>query len=302
MPGQTPLSSEKLVTWDLCERRFLWTGKYRTRVALTRALYIALDAGLRTDKSPETAAENAFLEIAASPGLDIVGFDVYSIAMHHAKLVGVLAAALRSAWSAPWSGLDNSFANDLQWNSACYVTGDKVARRIALVDNWGDSRRAQEVSGWRTLGEVVALNVPILVTAVTIGQSREKRRHSAWTKCYRHPRNRTFRFQRKTSEEDFSKTWAPVWREDSGIKTDDWLTQMRADGAIADLVHTVEVPVPKGREAYLGEMERIAEEIGGLPETPAMRISGCHGFSPCPFLGVCPGDSPEKHGFRLRGG
>lgn len=290
------LSSEKLVTYETCPRRFLWTGRYRTRVTLSRALYLALDAGLRTEKDPERTAENELLAIAASPGLDIVGGDVYAVAMHHAKLASVIAVALRSAWNNPWRPV----SHEEHWASACYETASGDIRRIALVDNWSDSRRQGEIHGWRTLGEVCALNRPILVTAVTIGNSRDKRRHSAWTRCYRHPRNKTFRFQRKTSEEDFSKTWAPVWREDSGIKTDEWLTQMRADGAIADLVHTVEVPVPKGREAYLGEMKRLAGEMEGLPEVPPMRLSGCYGFSPCPFLGVCPEANPEKRGFARR--
>lgn len=290
------LSSEKLVTYDTCERRLVWTGKYRTRVPLTRALYMALDAGLRTEKSPEATAENELLSIASNPGLDVVGGDVYAVAMHHAKLAGIIAAALRSAWPNPWNVVDST---DL-WSSACYVTGDNAARRIALVDSWGDSRREGEIHGWRTKGEVCALNRPILVTAVTIGNAREKRRHSAWTRCYRHPRNRTFRFQRKTSDEDFSKTWASVWREDSGIPTADWLKQMRDDGSISDLVHTVEVPVPKGREAYMDEMKRISGELQVISDVPPMRLSGCYGFSPCPFVGICPSTNPEKFGFALR--
>lgn len=298
MPG--PLTSEKLVTYETCPRRFLWTGRYRTRVTLSRALYIALDAGLRTEKDPERAAENELLAIAASPGLDIVGGDVYAIAMHHAKLAAVLAQALRSAWKSPWVPVDVKEGAGAEWSSACYVTSDGHVRRVALVDSWSDNRRQQEINGWRTVGEVCALGRTVLLTAVTIGNSRDKRRHSAWTRCYRHPRNKTFRFQRKTSEEDFSKTWSPVWREDSGIKTDEWLTQMRADGAIADLVHTVEIPVPKGREAYLEEMKRLAGEMEGLPEVPPMRLSGCYGFSPCPFLGVCPEANPEKRGFARR--
>ena len=302
MNSSMSLSSDKLVTWDLCQRRFLWTGRYRTRVPLTRALYVALDAGLRAEKDPERTAENELLSIASSPGLDIVGHDVYAVAMHHAKLAGLIAAALRSAWTAPWSPVDAPLAveHDAEWNSACYATGDGATRRMALVDSWSDSRRQQEVHGWRTLGEVCALNRTILVTAVTIGQSRDKHRHSAWTKCYRHPRNKTFRFQRKTSEEDFSKTWSPVWREDSGITTEAWLKQMRDDGSITDLVHTVEVPVPRGREAYLEEMKRIIGEMERLPEVPPMRLSGCHGFSPCPFLGVCPANDPGKSGFARR--
>lgn len=294
------ISAEKIATYELCPRRFRWTGKYRVRVSLVRSLYMALDAGLRTEKDPERAAENELLALAASPGLDVYGGDVYAIAMHHAKLAGVLAAALRSAWSAPWTPVEQvSLPAGHQWQSAAYKTGDGALRRIVLVDRWSDDRKQQEVSGWRTIGEVCALDQPLLVTAITIGSSQDKRRHGAWTRCWRHPRNRTFRFQRKTSTEDFGATWTSVWREDSGIKTADWLTQMRADGCMTDLVHTVQVPVPKGREAYLDEIKRIFGEMGNLPEVPPMRLAGCHGFAPCPFLGVCPDTRPEKHGFAV---
>lgn len=293
------LSAEKIVTYELCPRRYLWTGTYPSRISLTRALYIALDAGLRTEKDPERAAENELLALAASPGLDIVGGDVYAVAMHHAKLAGVLAAALRSAWTHPWAPVEQvSISGGHEWSSACYRTADGAIRRIALVDRWSDDRKQQEIGGWRTLGEVCALDKTLLVTAVSIGAAKDKRRHSAWTRCWRHPRNRTFRFQRKTSTEDFSKTWAAVWREDAGVSTADWLTQMRADGCMTDLVHTVEVPVPKGREAYLAEIKRLAGEVASIPELPSMRLAGCHGFSPCPFLGVCPETKPESFGFR----
>jgi len=295
------LSSEKLVTFETCPRRFAWTGAYSTRISLIRALYMALDAGLRTEKDPERSAENEFLSIAASPGLDVVGHDVYAVAMHYAKLSGILAAALRSAWSDPWTTIEPvSLPDGHTWQSACYSTGDGSLRRLALVDRWSDDRKMQECSGWRTVGEVSALDIPILLTAVTIGISKEKRRHSAWTRCWRHPRNRTFRFQRKTSTEDFGSTWASVWREDAGIATADWLTQMRSDNCITDLVHTVQVPVVKGRKSYLAEMARLAGEMASLPEVPAMRLAGCYGFSPCPFLNICPGNNPEKFGFRGR--
>jgi hypothetical protein len=49
----------------------------------------------------------------------------------------------------------------------------------------------------------------------------------------------------------------------------------------------------------MAEMERVAAEMASLPEVPPMRLAGCHGFSPCPFLGVCPGTKPELFGFRV---
>src|ERR1035441_1103226 len=101
------LSAERMTTHELCERRRAWTEKYaHLRVSLLRALYMALDAGLTTDADPEKAAENQFLALARSPGLDIVGQDVYSVAVSHAKLAGILAVALRSAWNDPWKPVD----------------------------------------------------------------------------------------------------------------------------------------------------------------------------------------------------
>lgn len=295
------LTSEKLVAYELCPRRYLWTETYHTRVSLIRALYLSLDAGLRAEGDAEKAAESQFLALAASPGLDIVGHDVYAVAMHYAKLAGILSAALRSAWREPWTPVDLvSLPDGGEWRSGAYRTGDGEIRRLALVDRWSDDRKQQEVSGWRTIGEVCALDRPLLLTAITIGASQDKRRHSDWTRCYQHPRNRTFRMRRKTSDEDFSQTWKRVWREDSGISTTSWLTQMREDGSINDLVHTVQVPVPKGREAYLAEMARIAGEMEALSDAPPMRLAGCYGFSPCPFLGVCPEIQPEKRNFQVR--
>jgi hypothetical protein len=169
------------------------------------------------------------------------------------------------------------------------------------VDRWSDDRKQQETFGWRTVGEASVLNQPVLLTAVTIGASQTGRRHSPWSRCYRHPRNNTFRMQRKTSEEDFSQSWRREWREDSGISTEKWLKQMRDDGCMTDLVHTVQVPPPARRKDYLVQIERLAGEMGRPDESP--RFAGCFGFNPCPFIAVCHGTKapdPGNYGFRLR--
>jgi hypothetical protein len=296
--GESIVSAEKIMAWESCPRRFAWQVRYAAlRISPIRALYIALDVGLRTEKDPEKAAENRFLALAASPGLDITGHDVYQVAMHYSKLAGILAMALRSAWSEPWEAIEVS-----GWVSGCYRTGDGMVRRLALVDRWSDDRKQQEVYSWRTIAESVMLDQPILLTAISIGSSHDKRRHSPWTRCYRHPRNKTFRMQRKTSEEDFSQTWGKTWREDSGIPTADWLTQMRKDGCMEDLVHTVHFPVPKQKGEYLAQIGRYVDEMANIPDHPPMRLSGCYGFSPCPFTMVCHGAKPpvpESYGFSL---
>jgi hypothetical protein len=299
------LSAEKLSAYELCPRRYVWQGNYAAlRISPLKALYIALDAGLTTDKDPEKTAENQLLALAANPGLDVTGGDVYAICYHFAKLAGILSVALRSASDEPWKRVDLiTLPDGSAWQSACYDDGTAYPRRISLVDSWSDDRKQVEMFGWRTLGESVFLNRPIMLTAISIGSTHDKRRHSAWTRCYRHPRNRTFRLQRKTSDEDFSKTWAKEWREDTTIATAEWLTQMKRDGCMESLVHTELVPVPKRRVDYLDELYRLAGEMDLLEATPAMRLSGCFGFSPCPFISVCHGakePKPELYGFRLR--
>ena len=292
------ISAEQLIAIELCPRRHTWSNRYAAlRISPVRALYIALDAGLRAEKDPERSAENEFLGLAANPGLDITGGNVYAICLHHAKLAGLLAVALRSISSGPWK----PFPGTDSWQSACYDIGDGKARRIALVDRWSDDRKQQEIYGWRTIGEACALNQTILLTAVVIGAAQDKHRHSPWTRCYRHPRNRTFRMKRKSSEEDFSHTWQRVWREDSGISTEDWLRKMKDDGCMTDLVHTVQVPVPVRRDDYLKEMKRLTAEMEYGDESP--RFAGCFGWNTCPFVSVCHGNKealPENYGFRPR--
>ena len=296
------ISAEQLNTYETCPRRYKWTDRYELlRISPVKALYVALDAGLRTESDPEQTAESTFLGLAGKPGLDVAGGNVYAMAMHYAKLAGILTVALRSAYTAPWRPVDPVILPDgSEWRSGLYNAGAAHPLRLALVDRWTDDRKLVEIGSWRTLGETCALNVTILVTAITIGPSQGQRRHSPWTRCYRHPRNRTFRLQRKGSEEDFGKAWARVWREDSSIPTALWLDKMREDGCMEDLVHTVQVPPPRLRNAYLAEMMRMSKEISELPDVPQMRLSGCYGFSQCPFVGVCPSTRPELFGFRYR--
>jgi hypothetical protein len=292
------ISAEQIVSFEVCPRRYFWNMKYENlRIGLVRALYLALNVGLLAEK-PEQAAENKYLKLAANPGLDIEGPTVYACAMHYAKLAGIVAAALRSTTSSPWTLIP---ATD-KWESACYDMGDGKPRRIVLVDRWSDTRKQEEIYSWRTMGEACALNQTVYITAVIIGASQDKHRHSAWTRCFRHPTNFTLRFQRKDREK-FSAEWMTQWREDAGVPTDDWLAQMHKDGCMTDLVHTTMVPVPIRKDSYLEEMERLSEEIVRKRETPPMRLAGCFGFNPCPFISVCHGAQPAqpfRYGFQAR--
>ena len=298
------LTAERIATHEACPRRRAWTEKYAIlRVSMMGALYRALDAGLRTDKDPERAAENEFLALASSPGLDMEGANVYGVAMHHAKLAGIVATALRSG-GAPWTPWPDVEMDGFTWKSGCYDAGDGQPRRVALVDRWSDDRRLSELIGWRTVGELVTIQKPLMFTSVEIGSSRDKKRVSPWTRCYQHPRNYTFRFRRIGSDEDFGATWTTLWRENTDIKTAEWLDRMTKDGCM-DSVSTGRVPLPPRPERYLDEMKRLAVEMEGGTDVPPMRLSGCHDrvSGPCVFSPVCHGtkkSDPLSFGFRSR--
>lgn len=292
------ISAEKLATHETCPRRMTWGSMYSTRISLVGALYRALDAGLRAEKDPEKAAENEYLALAGRPGLDVCGHDVFAVAMHYAKLAGILAVALRSG-AEQWKPVEDvAIDNGHIWHSSCYETEGKM-RRIVLVDRWSDDRKQQERLGWRTLGETCMLDRPLTLTSITIGSSSDKRRVSPWTRCYRHPRNGMMRFKRVSTDEDFGATWNKEWRENVNLTTKEWLDRMAKDGCMADLVNTVECPVPKRRTDYLAEMYRRTEDIA-RGDTP-VRLGGCFDWAPCAFLPVCHGEKspakPEDYGF-----
>ena len=297
------LNAERLATEELCPRRRFWTEKYaQLRVSPLRALYMALDAGLRTAHDPEKAAESELLSLARSPGLDIVGGDVYAIAMHYTKLAGILALALRSLSDAPWRPVDPiPLSRGGTWHSALYDTGDEHPRRVVLVDRWTDDRAMEERMGWRTLGEVCALNRPVVLCGIVIGASHQGRRHSHWTLCRLAPHTNVVRFIRKMGSDGFSPSWRKVQREDLDIPTETWLTKMREDGCFRDLVHKVKVPVPANRPVYMAQMLRMARDMASHRALPPIRLAGCFGWSPCNFLKAChTPTTPESLGFVAR--
>src|ERR1700722_9094083 len=181
MPGTDApltLSPERIATYELCPRRMAWTEAYALPfLSPMTALRTALDAGLRTAAAdPERVACDTAIELARSPGLDLIG-NVYSLAMHYAKLAGILTVLLRTSSPGPWLPLAPAKLPDgSEWRSACYqVPGAPLPVRIALVDRWTDDRRRAELGGWRTVGEVCALGTPITLTAINIGPALHQR-------------------------------------------------------------------------------------------------------------------------------
>ena len=288
------MNAQDLSDFDLCERRFKWGRNYVPfRISLIGALYKGLHAGL-IGQSPESDAKNAVMECAAFPGLDVDGRS-YDLAVHLAHLAGIIATYLRGK-DDPWKLV----APVNGWEPAVYEIDSRI-RRVVLVDYWNDDRKAQECRSWRTVGEICSLDRPMLLNAISIGQSVNGRRVSHWTRAFAHPQNGKIRFAPKHGDRDkFSGSWEKVWRETSRIRSEEWLSVMQSDDAFADVVHAVQIPIPKRRDEYLLDIKRIGKEIDRLEYDPPMRRSGCYWFSKCIFADVCHGPekrNPEQAGF-----
>jgi len=278
------MTSNDLCIYELCARRYAWSRAYVSfRVSPIYALYQALDAGLRGNG--EVDAKNKLIEIAGNPGLDIAGPDVYDVAIHLAHLAGIVTAYLRGR-DESWR-LVPAALTPFPWEPAVYESPDGRIRRVVLVDRWGDDRKVEEARSWRSVGEICVTGREMLLNAVVIGSTHNKRRTSHWTRALTHPRNKGIRFKKRTGSAEFAGSWETVQRESWTGTTEDWLGVMQTDDCFQELVHSLRIAVPVRRQEFLADMARMSKEMAGLQEDPPMRRAGCFGFSPCVFQEVC---------------
>lgn len=262
------VSAEELEKFERCPRLLRWSKDHLAlRVSPMSALYTGIDNGLLGGSSYESV-----MALGANPGIAFEGPEIYSSVVHYAKLAEIISAYLVSAGK--WEKSGEIFE----------CNGEP--RRIVIVDRWSESRKMQEVRAWRTVAEVCRRDQPIILNFLVIGQSSDNRRSSAWTKGWTHPRNGGLRFK-KTDGTSLGEGWNLQWRERSGLSLERWMARMQTDRVFSDLVHSVRVAVPKRRNEFLREIERIEQEIAALPENPPMRRGSCYGFSPCSFIEVC---------------
>lgn len=277
-------TTEDFDNLDTCERKFNWSRKYLfPRISVMAAMYQALDAGL-VSGDPERGRDS-LMALAANPGLGISGYNVYEIAVHHAALVEILTTYLLGKGE-PWTSAHPVKLGDHEYQPQSYLMPDGRLRRVILCAWFDDARKLKESHSWRTCGDIVATNRPMLINAVAIGNTRSGMRHSPWTRGFLHPTNHTLRIQRIEQREgkDFSSTWRKVWRERTDFSVKDWLTVMQQDNAFEGNVNSFMVS-PERRdetEAEMIEMMRAMER-----PSERMRRAGCFGITPCGFAEIC---------------
>lgn len=285
-------AAEVLNSHDRCTRKaFLEQDWERVLVSPTSALYQGIEEGLAYDgdEDPGQVAGDTVFTLASERGLDVPQSDQLGNAQHVAALSDILVHFLRkdAAWERPE---DVTVGKDTLWESSAWLdpSGTKL-RRVILVDWWGENRKVAESHSWRTFGECVAYDLPMEENVIVVGQNRDGRRHSPWSKAWVHPVGGSLRM-RKRDGEPFSGKWRPVWREEVDYNRDTWIETMVDDGVLTDVVYQVEVPAPTGlvRAKMLDLIQRKMAEIRGITETPPPCPSICDDpISPCQFRGAC---------------
>jgi len=281
-------TAELLSFHDRCSRSAHWGKDWElNRLHPNEALRRAIDEALQADTDdPGQYAGDSLMTLAAERGLDYDG-NRYECAMHNAALADIVVTAIRSG--GPWARPEDRKVKSFNWVSGCFVepSGTRL-RRVLCVDRWTDERKLSETHSWRTLGEQAAYGLPMTLTVVLIGQRRDGKHHSPWSKGWLHPRSRNLRIAKRSGEK-FDGNWVQCWREEQeNISRDKWLDAMRADQIMHDVLFDVEVPVPD--PALLSKIGRLAErkmEAMQSPELPPPNISVCDWPVACGFTRCC---------------
>lgn len=298
------LSAEVLDSWDRCERRFAFAQKYdSTLISPLGLLYKAVESAL-VAPDPEQEAKDATMRVASTHDLILTELSSFLTVRHVGYLAGIIAVALRERL-----GTMERVPATPEWESGLFESESGTRHRIELVSHFDDDRLRSAAHSWRVIGELAALRAPLTLTAVVIGPQRGGRRHSEWTKGFRHPANRALRFApRSAKKAGFSDGWLKVWRDMETIPTARWLGQMRQDGALESLIVSREIayhPDDNRMVAAQAEMRQIEAMMKTASESSPMRRSSCDEFGGCSFQTVCysptpvtPADFPQLYQIR----
>jgi hypothetical protein len=143
----------------------------------------------------------------------------------------------------------------------------------------------------------------MVLHAIILGQHRNGRFYSAWTRTYAHPAIPALRWQwnKPHNTREKETTWKPIQLVDQNkLDVSEWIDQAWGQGAIQPLLQDQEVNVPCEtvlrdtkyqivREAE--EMQRLLEEKRSYLAEPMSR-GACDLYSPCHYQNVCYSTEP----------
>lgn len=288
------LDATTVESFERCRRQWAFQRDHEMiRVTPMGTLYRALNLILCAEQAEPNDAALYVMKEAGERGVWTEAANPYQQMKHAAALAEVLARVLRQPSAAPLSTHPPVKVGDHLWQPNSLLTDNGLRlMRIVICDHWDDDRQLAELHSWRTVGDVSTTGLPMTLRILVVGQSREGRRHSFWTKGQSHPINKQLRFQRKHGKADgLSASWETVWREEAGISAQVWLEQMARDGVLKELAfdRQVKVPGPEQRKKVLYDIKNIAESMTSTVGPYPMTRSACDDpiRGACPFQCVC---------------
>jgi hypothetical protein len=284
-------TAEIIEAYERCPRLAFWQKDWRPRkLTHTQALQNGIEVGL-TENTREDygqcAGEHLF-GLGADPGLLTDSLNQYDEIVHLSALSDIIVSALRKPKSPPWQHLNRIGA----WEPTCYISPDSVhLRRVVLVSSWSDDRHYSVCRSWQTLGPVCLYEKEMQIAVVVLGNHRDDKYHSHWTKGLLHPVNRKLKFRKKNDPGiPFKGSWKPIFREENDqISTQEWLDGMLADDVLRDVCFPITVAVPKKeyRQQIIDLAHLRVEQIEKQTELPPMQLSTCSWPIRCQFFSSC---------------
>jgi hypothetical protein len=238
----------------------------------------AVDIGLGAYRDRSEMAAADVRQAALRNGLEVErGQNIYQISEHLAALAEQIVYVVGGAdsWVRPTTvALDAGHS----WESRAWV-GPNGLRRVVLTDR----HRERTEMTWRDAGEQAVYGGLLTEIIVILGNHRDGRFHGHWAKGWKHPRNGEVRISLGIGGE--SSKWNQIWREDEGMKVEEWTMKMQPTMPSAlRIIERVELDAGQ-RAAWKKLALRKIYAIEYDPE-PDMQPSQCFRPSPCLF-GPC---------------
>lgn len=307
------LDAVSIDLWQRCRRQALLSTDWKPRKWRPKSLFTAIlrqsvyNLSNGGDKEALVSDGTArFLREAANPGLELPhGSNPYAVAREWVTLLSTVVRAVSHLTLLTVKMPKPVVLNeDLLWQPLAWADDSGQLHRWVVTDHWDEDAKYRELHSWRTIGDIVMTEAPMMLHVVEIGNQHEGRRASSWTRAWQHPGLPSTKTRFRSPKGEPLRGWKPLYlADDRNANHDDWVAQMMREGEVSRLVKHVTVNVPsqtvvedtrsqlimEGEALRMATLTRLDSSWKAYP----MSRAACDGFVPCAYQAVCYSD-PAK--------
>ena len=298
------INAAALMEWQSCKRKLLlhdWKrSRWRPKVLFDSCLrkgIVQLSNGVPAEQVASDA-RSQFLLIAADPGLDIIG-DPWRESKDWCAMLEVMLRWLGTQTLPKLSDCPPvPLTGNTEWRISAWTDGERLHRWVTLAQ-WDKDALSGELHSWRTIGDIVVTGKPMVLHILEIGQHRNNRHMSSWSRAFYHPGLSSLRW-RFIKPEDTD--WKPIYFADQRVMcAEEWVEAARTENALGRLAYEVLVNVPNEMVVEDTKMQ-MAKEAGAMRDALrggmdyqgfVMSRGACDLYnSPCVYQPVCYSEEP----------